>query len=146
MIKLIDLLREWEELPNGEKAYYFRSVEVNEKDKAVELGYLPYYSKDPMSTDWEVIELSMQESNYEGDPEEYVRRLVAWRPIEKGVNVTTDFDNAVGYGNYVLALDILGSSVDFTSTHVFAKNPKQVKLVGVYDTKSRKWLPFTPNN
>lgn len=140
MIRLKDLLIEWELLPNGTKAEYFRAVQATEKDKAVKLGYLPNYSNDPMSTDWEVIELSMQQNDYTGDPTEYVDQLVMWKPIDRGVNITTDFENAIGYGDYVLALDILGSAVNFTSTHVFAKDPKQVKVVGVYDTKIKKWL------
>ena len=134
-----DILKESETLPNGTKANYFRAVDKAEMIKAKQSGHLPQYSSDPMSTDWEVIELSMQQNGYDGEPEDYVNELVPWRPINKGVNITSDFENAIGYGNYVLALEPLGSVVDFTNTHTFAKNPKQVKLLGIYNTKTRKW-------
>ena len=134
-----DILKESETLPNGTKANYFRAVGKSEMFKAKQSGHLPQYSSDPMSTDWEVIELSMQQNGYDGEPEDYVNELVPWRPINKGVNITSDFENAIGYGDYVLALEPLGSVVDFTNTHTFAKNPKQVKLLGIYNTKTRKW-------
>lgn len=137
MIKLKHLL-EWEDV-NGKRIEYFRAVGKDEMTKAVKLGYLPYLSKDPMSTDWEVIELSMQESGYEGDPEKYVEELVPWNP-KTGVNITTDFDNAIGYGDYVLGLDNQGGQADFTQSHVFAKDPKKVKVLAVYDVKTRKWV------
>jgi hypothetical protein len=139
MIRLKDLLKEGETLPNGTKANYFRAVDKKEMVKAKQLGHLPQYSSDPMSTDWEVIELSMQQNGYEGDPDEYVKQLVPWKPINKGVNITADFENAIGYGDYVLALDPIGAVVDFTNTHSFAKDPKQVVLLGIYNTKTRKW-------
>ena len=140
MIKFLDLLTEREELPNGTQAEYFRAVDQNEMQLASKTGTLPYYSKDPMSNDWEVIELSMEQNDYEGDPEQYVDQMVPWTAKEKGVNITTDFDNAVGYNDYVLALDIQGPYVDFTSSHIFAKDPKQVKVIGVYDVAKREWI------
>ena len=125
-MKLKNLLKEWEEV-NGQRIDYFRAVDSEEMKQAAKLKHLPKYSSDPMSTDWEVIELSMQESGVEDqDPEEYVMSLVPWRPINKGVNVTTDFENAKGYGDYVLGLDVQSSAVDFTQSHVFAKDPKKV--------------------
>lgn len=137
MIKLRKLL-EWEDV-NDKRIKYFRAVGEDEMAKAVKLGYLPYLSKDPMSTDWEVIELSMQENGYEGDSEKYVEELVPWNP-KTGVNLTTDFNNAKGYGDYVLGLDNQGGQADFTQSHVFAKDPKKVKVLAVYNTKTKKWV------
>lgn len=138
-MKLIDILKEWEEV-NGQRIEYFRAVGEDEMKKAVQLKHLPYPSKDPISTDWEVIELSMQQNSVEGqDPDEYVNSLVSWRPVNKGVNLTTDFENAKGYGDYVLGLDIVSPSVDFTNSHVFAKDPNKVIVVAVYDVKKGKW-------
>jgi len=136
MIKLKSLL-EWE-VVDGQRIEYFRAVGKEELKKAIQLGYLPYVSEEPMSEDWEVIELSMQENGYEGDPKEYVNELVPWTP-KTGVNLTTDFDNAKGYGDYVLGLDNLGSQADFTKTHILAKDPKKVKVLAVYDVKLKKW-------
>jgi len=136
MIKLAKLL-EWE-VVGGQRIEYFRAVGKEEFKKAIQLGHLPYTSKDPMSEDWEVIELSMQENGYEGDPQEYVNELVPWNP-KTGVNLTTDFDNAKGYDDYVLGLDNLGSQADFTKSHIFAKDPKKVKVLAVYDTRLKKW-------
>lgn len=140
MIKLLELLKEREELPNGVQVHYFRAVDSREMELATKTGTLPYYSKDPMSNDWEVVELSMQENDYEGDPEQYVDQIVPWIDKSRGVNITTDFDNAVGYNDYVLALDIQGPYVEFTRSHIFAKDPKQVKVIGVYDVKQRQWI------
>lgn len=138
-MKLIDLLKESEILPDGIKANYFRGMDKKEMSKAVRAGHLTDLSQEPMSKDWEVIELSMSQNGYEGDPEQYVDELVPWNP-KTGVNVTTDFSNAVGYGDYVLALSIEGPAVDFTSTHTLVKSPSDAKVIGVYDTKARKWL------
>lgn len=136
MIKLKKLL-EWE-IVNNQRIEYFRAVGADEMQKAIKLGHLPYLSKDAMSQDWEVIELSMQENGYDGDPDEYVNELVPWNP-KTGVNITTDFDNAKGYGDYVLGLENNGSQADFTKSHIFAKDPKQVKVLAVYDVKKNEW-------
>ncbi len=136
MIKLRKLL-EWEDV-DGLRINYFRAVGEDELAKAVELKHLPYLSKDPMSEDWEVIELSMEEEGYEGDPEKYVKKLVRWNP-KTGVNLTTDFDNAIGYGDYVLGVDSQGEQAEFTRSHVFARDPKKVKVLAVYDVKTREW-------
>ena len=136
-MKLIDVLKEWETV-NGQIIKYFRAVGEDEMRKAVQLKHLPYLSKDPMSEDWEVIELSMQENQYEGDPEDYVNELVPWNP-KTGVNLTADFDNAKGYGDYVLGLENEGSQADFTKSHIFAKDPSKVRVVAVYNVKAQKW-------
>ena len=136
-MKLVDLLKERETV-DGRNIEYFRAVGKDEMTKAVKLGHLPYLSKDPMSEDWEVIELSMQENGFEGDPEKYVEELVPWNP-KTGVNLTTDFDNAKGYDDYVLGLDNQGGQADFTRSHIFAKDPKKVIVIAVYDVKKRKW-------
>jgi hypothetical protein len=143
MIRLKNLL-EFEVVDN-QRIEYFRAVGRDEMLKAVKLGYLPYFSKDPMSEDWEVIELSMQENEYGGDPQNYVNDLVPWNP-KTGVNLTTDFDNAIGYGDYVLGLDNLGPQADFTRSHIFAKEPKKVKLLAIYDVKNRTWSSIKPNS
>jgi len=144
MIKLIDLLREFEIVGN-DRIQYFRAVGKDEMQKSIKLGHLPYLSKDPMSSDWEVIELSMLEAGYEGSPEEYVDELVPWNP-KTGVNLTTDFENAKGYDDYVLGLDNIGAQADFTKSHVFAKDPKKVKVLALYDVKAKTWTPITPNH
>ena len=128
---------EWEIVDNL-RIEYFRAVGKDEMTKAVKLGHLPYLSKDPMSEDWEIIELSMSENGYDGNPDEYINELVPWNP-KTGVNLTTDFDNAKGYGDYVLGLKNEGSQADFTRSHIFAKDPKKVKVVAVYNTYKNKW-------
>jgi hypothetical protein len=144
MIRLTDLLKEFE-IAGNQRINYFRAVGKDEMQKAIKLDHLPYLSGDPMSEDWEVIELSMQENGYEGDPQEYVDTLVQWNP-KTGVNLTTDFDNAIGYNDYVLGLDNLGPQADFTRSHVFAKDPKKVKVVAVYDVREKTWTPIIPGN
>ena len=144
MIRLIDLLNEFETVGNR-RIEYFRAVGKDEMQKAIKLGHLPYLSKDPMSEDWEVIELSMQANGYEGDPQDYVNDLVIWNP-KTGVNLTTDFENAKGYNDYVLGLDNLGPQADFTKSHVFAKDPKKVKVLALYDVKNRTWSSISPNS
>lgn len=128
---------EWEIVDNL-RIEYFRAVGKDEMTKAVKLGHLPYLSKNPMSEDWEIIELSMSENGYDGNLDEYINELVPWNP-KTGVNLTTDFDNAKGYGDYVLGLKNEGFQADFTRSHIFAKDPKKVKVVAVYNTYKNKW-------
>lgn len=114
----------------------YRAVGLDEAIKSCEAGHLVYYSKDPMSKDWEVIEYSLGDNADQMSDDEinqYINDLVPWRPNNKGVNLTTDLSNAEGYSNIVLEINLVGYQyAEFSEYHVFAKNPEDCKIKSVY--------------
>lgn len=79
---------------------YYRGVGEEEAIESLKKGHLIYQSNDPMSQDWEVIKMSLGSEAYDMSEEEidnYVNEIVYWEDISKGVNLTTDKDNAMGY-------------------------------------------------
>jgi hypothetical protein len=88
-----------------------------------------------MSQDWEVIEYGLGDSASdmsEKDVDDYVNELVYWRPISKGVNLTTDLWNAKGYSDIVLEVNVMGDYVKFSEYHIFAKEPKDCLIESVF--------------
>ena len=120
----------------GRKYILYRGVGLDEAIKSCETGHLVYYSRDPMSRDWEVIEygLGSEASEMsEEEVEEYVNDLVSWKRKSKGVNLTSDLDNAKGYSDIVLEINLVGYDyAEFSDVHIFAKNPEDCKIKSVY--------------
>ena len=120
----------------GRKYILYRGVGLDEAIKSCETGHLVYYSRDPMSRDWEVIEygLGSEASEMsEEEVEEYVNDLVSWKRKSKGVNLTSDLDNAKGYSDIVLEINLVGYDyAEFSDVHIFAKNPQDCKIKSVY--------------
>jgi hypothetical protein len=120
----------------GRKYILYRGVGLDEAIKSCETGHLVYYSRDPMSRDWEVIEygLGSEASEMsEEEVEEYVNNLVSWKRKSKGVNLTSDLDNAKGYSDIVLEINLVGYDyAEFSDVHIFAKNPDDCKIKSVY--------------
>ena len=114
----------------------YRAVGLDEAIKSCEVGHLVYYSRDPMSRDWEVIEYGLGDEASEMSEEEvdeYVNDLVSWVPNRKGVNLTSDLDNAKGYSDIVLEINLVGYDyAEFSDVHIFAKNPDDCKIKSVY--------------
>jgi hypothetical protein len=114
----------------------YRAVGLDEAIKSCEVGHLVYYSRDPMSRDWEVIEYGLGDEASEMSEEEvheYVNNLVSWVPNRKGVNLTSDLDNAKGYSDIVLEINLVGYDyAEFSDVHIFAKNPDDCKIKSVY--------------
>jgi hypothetical protein len=114
----------------------YRAVGLDEAIKSCEAGHLVYYSRDPMSRDWEVIEYGLGDEASEMSDEEidgYVNDLVPWKQNRKGVNLTSDLDNAKGYSDIVLEINLVGYDyAEFSDVHIFAKNPDDCKIKLVY--------------
>lgn len=114
----------------------YRAVGLDEAKKSCEAGHLVYYSRDPMSRDWEVIEYGLGDAASEMSDEEvdeYVNNIVPWKRNRKGVNLTSDLDNAKGYSDIVLVINLVGYDyAEFSDVHIFAKNPDDCKIKSVY--------------
>ena len=120
---------------NNDIQLLYRGISLDEALKSAKAGHLVYYSKDPMSLDWEVIEYALGDSVSEMSEEEinkFVNNTVYWRPINKGVNLTSDLDNAKGYSQIVAEVDCTGECAEFDDTHYFAKEPKDCKIKKFY--------------
>jgi hypothetical protein len=118
---------------NDNKLY--RGVGFEEAVESCKAGHLIYYSKEPMSIDWEVIEYSIGGDASEMSEEEindWLNSVVYWRPITKGVNLTSDLENAGGYSNIVLEINPTGDYVEFSDVHYFAKEPNECIVVAVH--------------
>ena len=113
----------------------YRGVGLDEAIKACEVGHLIYHSNDPMSKDWEVIEYGLGDEASEMSEEEvddYVNDLVYWSPNDKGVNLTSDLDNAKGYSEIVLEVNLVGDHAEFSKKYIFAKNPEDCLVKSVF--------------
>ena len=74
----------------------YRAVGLDEAIKSCEVGHLVYYSRDPMSRDWEVIEYGLGDEASEMSEEEvdeYVNDLVWSRLIRRTDSVTAIFQS-----------------------------------------------------
>lgn len=115
------------ESSNSYKEYY-RGVGVDEAIESLRLGHLIYYSNDPITNDWEVIEYSIGDSASEMPEDEiteYLNELIPWIDIDRGVNLTTDIDNAFGYSDIVFGIQVFGNYAEFGKSYIFAEHPKE---------------------
>lgn len=104
----------------------YRGCSDEEYEKAIKLGYLPYYSNDPMSTDWEVLEQCYDLSDMDDfEIDEFVKSEVPWEDYTKGVNLSSDESNAAGYGDKVITVKVNCNYVHFGKDYYFAENPKE---------------------
>lgn len=120
---------------NSDSDIYYRGVGEDEAIKCLEVGHLIYYSLDPMSEDWEVIEygLGSEASEMsEDDIEEYVNEIVPWVDIDKGVNLTSDLGNAKGYGDIVFGVEVECDIAEFSKSHYFAEDPNDCIIKEIY--------------
>ena len=114
---------------------YYRGVGDIEAIESLKFGHLVYYSSDPISNDWEVIEYSLGDSVSEMDEDEineYLNELIPWKDINKGVNLTTDKDNASGYSDIVFGIEIIGNYVEFGKSYIFAEHPNNCIIKKCY--------------
>lgn len=114
---------------------YYRGVGEEEAIKSLEVGHLIYYSQDAMSSDWEVIEYGLgSEASEMSEDEisEYVKELIPWEDIDKGVNLTTDIDNAFGYGDIVFGVEVKCDIAEFSKYHHFAEDPNECIIKEMY--------------
>ena len=132
---------------------YYRGIGLDEAIKSAKSGHLVYVSRDPMSNDWEVIEYSLGDGANnisEDEVVDYVNDIVSWTPVSKGVNLTSDYDNAKGYSPIVVGVEInkKGQIAEFSDVHFFAENPEDciVKSFYVEETisNSYNWTKYSP--
>jgi hypothetical protein len=130
----------------------YRGVGLDEALKSCKKGHLVHYSKDPMSMDWEVIEYSLgDEASEMSDDElgEYIFNLIPWRPVTQGINLTSDLENAMGYSDIVLEVNVVGEYAEFSDVHYFAKEPNECLVTTVYyknkEYSKEEFLSFFEN-
>ena len=127
-MKYIKTFKKYKTLENSDYFdEYYRGVGDDEAIESLKLGHLVYYSSDPISNDWEVIEYSLGDSVSEMDEEginDYLNELIPWMDINKGVNLTTDKDNASGYSDIVFGIEIIGNYAEFGKSYIFAEHPE----------------------
>ena len=51
---------------------------------------------------------------------------------DKGVNLTSDLDNAKGYSEIVLEVNLVGDYAEFSKKYIFAKNPEDCLVKSVF--------------
>ncbi len=127
---------------NGEFILY-RGVGFDEAINSIKAGHLIYLSNDPMSNDWEVIEHSLGDSindMSEDDISNYINDLVYWRPVSKGVNLTSDLENASGYSDIVFEVNVIGDYAHFSHSYYFAKDPKDCIIKYVH-YNGKRYIP-----
>lgn len=127
---------------------YYRGVSKSQLAEWLNGNNIP--STDVMPLDPEIVEYGMGDDYKNADDEQidrWVKTVCPWydgslRSVKGGLNVTSDFDNAKGYGDYVLGIDPAKNSeiADFSEYHHFFKNAKTAKLSFVYDVKKRKFF------
>jgi hypothetical protein len=118
----------------------WRGVNLDEFSQILKTGK-PLPSTDLMPLDFEVVEYGLGDSASEMSEEEiedYVQSICSWYDgslgsIRGGLNVTTDFDNARGYGDVVLAIGNVSSDYcDFSDSHRFIQSAKGCKVLGYF--------------
>lgn len=143
-IKQEDFIRKLirEELNSFQSEFIlYRGVGMGEAIESCNLGHLIYYSIDAMSRDWEVIEYGLgaaASEMSEKDVDDYVNDLVPWAPNNKGVNLTSELENAMGYSDIVLEINLIGDYAEFSDVHYFAQKPKDCLVKYVY-YKNKKY-------
>ena len=135
---------------NMENARYFRGVSVTDLNLILKHGYmLPSVEKIPF--DGEVIEYAIGDEYKDMDEEEienFIKTCIWWyngskSSVKHGVNLTTDFENAKGYGDYVIAVDEGNTEIaDISDAHSFARDAKGLEILGIYDVQNENWKIF----
>lgn len=116
----------------------FRGVSEEDFKKIQKNKWTVLPSVDLMPFDNEVIEYSMGEDYSEASEDEienYIKAVCDWydgslNSVKSGVNITTDCQNAEGYGEIVLAIISDGEYADFSESHRFLKDYKDAKVIG----------------
>jgi len=106
-----------------------------------------------MPLDWEVCEYGYGDGwgdISEKERETWVKDVCPWYTgsrgnvhgiLAKGLNTTTDFENAKGYAEdgYILGINPTGDTAEFSSTHLYLKDARDTELVFIYSVKENKY-------
>lgn len=109
----------------------WRGVGIDEAKIIIKQGHmLP--SRDLMPFDYEVVEYGIGDEIHdmsEEDIESWVQYMCPWydgsrRSVEGGMNLTSDFDNAGGYGRdgVIFGVYCKCDVAEFSDAHLFAQN------------------------
>lgn len=132
-------------------AKYYRGVTKEEAKRWLKGKPLPTTDLNLMPLDGEVIKYGIGDSFHDMDEDEieaWIKDVCPWydgsiKSIKGGLNVTTDFINAQGYGDFVLGLDSCGDDCDFSDAHTFFRKAKDAILIFVYDVEKNIFYPPT---
>ena len=120
---------------NNKDMDFYRGISKKECIESCEIGHLLYYSSDPMTNDWEVIEYALGDDASEMSEEQitqWIKNTISWNDYLKGVNLITDLQNAKGYSEFVVELELTCLWEEFSDTHVFAQNSECCKIIKVH--------------
>ena len=128
---------------------YFRGVSEEDLSKIQKLGHL-LPSTDRITEDPEVLEQVFGSEYYERTERQIKSALkgrIPWydgkeNSLKDTVNLTKDFENAKGYGEYVVAVTIDPSHAvaDLNKVYAVASPSKNVKVRAIYDVRNRRWI------
>ena len=128
---------------------YFRGIPEEDLLEVQRLGHL-LPSRDLIPEDGEVLE-QIFGSDYGEMTERQInstlKGMIPWyngksSSLKDSVNLTKDFDNAKGYGDYVVAVFVEPSYMvtDLSKVYAIANPYTSVKVGAIYDVKGRRWF------
>lgn len=128
---------------------YFRGVSEEDLKEIQRLGHL-LPSTDRITEDPEVLEQVFGSDYYEMTERQLkstLKGMIPWydgkeNSLKDTVNLTKDFENAKGYGEYVVAVKVepLYSVIDLNKVYAVASPSKSVKVGAIYDVQNRRWI------
>ena len=145
MVTFKQFFTEQEEYEPQYRFEYFRGISEDDIERVRNKGTL-VPSQDSILDDYEVLE------HVFGPEERDIKRgLKGLRDsfgkefynlaLKQGVNLTRDFDNAKGYGEYVVAVTVDPAYVqDLDRTYAIAADATKVRVGAIYDVAARSWL------
>ena len=130
------------ELPDS---LIFRGEIKDRAIKMIKLGHgLKQDEESLIANDYEVLEYGFPEIRSMNTPEKYLERIIPKWAYNEGMNLTTDFDNAVGYAEsrngLILCFDISENEDIFwaSDVHLQVRRPEKSKLVAFCEKHGTK--------
>jgi hypothetical protein len=123
-------------LEDASRNYYvFRGCGEWEAKQCMKKGtMIPSASGDLIAKDWEVLEYGFPEVRdmQQDEIEKYLTKVTPKWAYKEGANVTTDYENSVGYGEYVLVIDISNTETwEASEHHIQVRYPAKAKIMYV---------------
>lgn len=135
-INKVNIINE-DKLKNDPEFIAWRGVSAQElKEMLKTQKVIP--SSDLMPLDWEVVEYGLGDNAGEMSEEQiedWVKDTCHWYDgslgsISGGVNATSDFENAKGYGDFVVAIGGSSDFCHFSDSHIFIKSANECRILG----------------
>lgn len=134
------------ELPSD--IIYFRGVSSSEARK-IKAGKKMLPSTDLIPFDNEVLELvygGEYSETSQDDIDTWLKNLIPWydgsiKSVKGGLNLTEDFENACGYGQFVVGVNTDQTEVSkLGEEYAFARSAAQCRPAFIFNTKTKKLL------